>query len=186
MKNFQDLLVELNACSDAREWAGDRTIEQVVADCHRGDWLLWLAARVNVDNRNLVLAAGKCAETVIRLIQDERSKAAVIAAIDYGEGRIGLDEVTAAARAAYAASAAAAGVAYAAADAAYAAVAAADADADAAYAAVAAAAAARADAYDAAYAAYAAARASERQTANIVREVLGREIMEKVNARLND
>ena len=211
MKNFQDLLVEIKACSNAREWAGDRNIEQVIEECHRGDWLIWLAARVNVDNRKLVLAAGKCAETVIHIMQDERSKAAVKAAIDYGEGRIGLDEVTYddaadaayaadaaayaadAARAAYAASAARAASysAYAARAASY------SADAAAAYAARAAsysADATRAAAHAAAYAARAASysadaaadAASKKQTANIVREVLGREILEKVNARLND
>lgn len=161
MSTFQDLLKELNACSEARKWAADRTIEQVVSECHRGDWLLWLAARVGVDNRKLVLAAGKCAETVIHLMKDERSKRAVTAAIDYGEDRIGKDELAAAARAAYAA------------DAAYAAArAAADAAAYAAYAAY------------AALAAYAAARAeNQRKTADIVREILGSEIIEKVNQK---
>ena len=182
MKNFQDLLKELNACSLARKWAGDRNNEQVVADCHRGDWLLWLAARIEVDNRKLVLAAGKCAETVIHLMIDERSRAAVRAAIDYGEGKISKDELDAAARAATyaadAANAAASAAAYhattAAADTAV--YAAAYTARDAAYAAAAARAAARAAAY----------AENQRQTAEIVRQVLGGEIIEKVKVKLHD
>ena len=117
MKTFQELLTNLSACSDAKEWASDRTIAQVVTDCHRGDWLLWLAARIGIDRTKLSLTAGKCAETVIHLMTDERSKAAVKAAIDFGEGRISKEELNAA-RAARAAAADAADAAAAADDAA--------------------------------------------------------------------
>jgi hypothetical protein len=181
MKTFQDLLKELNACSEAQVWAGDKTIEQVVSECHRGDWLLWLAARVDADNRKLVLTAGKCAETVIHLMKDKRSKAAVKAAIEYGEGRINEDELNAAA---YAAATAATAAAYADAAAAYAAYAAdyaagAVADAATAYAYAA------ATAADAAAGAAGAVRAENRMlTAKIVREILGSEIIEKVFNKL--
>ena len=65
MKPFKQLLIELNACEDAREWADDKSIEEAVNTCHRGDWLLWLAKKVGVGIRPLTLAKGKCAYTVV-------------------------------------------------------------------------------------------------------------------------
>ena len=32
MKTFKELLIELNASKDAIEWAGDRTIEEIIKD----------------------------------------------------------------------------------------------------------------------------------------------------------
>jgi hypothetical protein len=120
-------------------------------NCHRGDWMLWLAKKLNVDDRKLTLAKGLCANTVIHLMKDERSKKAVRIAIDYGKGKLTKKELIEAAAAAVAAAAAA--DAYAAADDAAAVAAAAAADAYAAAVAAAAAvvaAVAAAAAYDAA------------------------------------
>ena len=157
MKTFMDILKKLNACSDARKWAGDMNIEEVVEKCHRGDWLLWLAKRIEIDHRKLTLAKGYCANTVRHLMKDQRSIDAVDAAIAYGEGKISDEELSSAAYAAYAADAAA----YAAADAAYAA----------AYAA--------ADAADAA-----AKQKNQLQTSDICRQYIGQEIIDKVNKML--
>ena len=142
MKDFKEILTQLNACNEAQIWADNKTIEEVIKECKRGDWMLWLAKKLDVDIKLLTLTKGYCAKTVEHLMKDERSKKAVQAAIDFGEGKITKEELAATAAAAYAA--------YAAYAAAYAAYAAAYADADAA-----------ADAYDAAayaaaYAAYAA------------------------------
>ena len=170
MKPFKQLLIELNACEDAREWADDKSIEEAVNTCPRGDWMLWLAKKVNVGIRPLTLAKGKCANTVRHLMKDERSIKAVDSAIDFGNGLIEESEL----RDAYAA--------YAAADAAYAADAAA-----AAYAAYAAAYSAAYAADAAAYAADAAAARIKNQllTADICREIIGDEIVTKVNELLN-
>lgn len=43
MKTLKDYLKSIGACESAVEWAGDKTIEQVVAECHRGDWLRCLS-----------------------------------------------------------------------------------------------------------------------------------------------
>lgn len=102
----KELLIELRACEPAREWAGDKTIEQIVAECHRGDWLLWLAAKVDIGLRPLTLAKGHCANTVRHLMMDERSVKAVDTAIAFGEGKVneeGLKKAYAAAAAAAAA-----------------------------------------------------------------------------------
>ena len=167
MKTFQQLLIELNACKDAREWAGDKTIEQVVQECHRGDWLLWLALKVGIELQPLTLAKGHCANTVRHLMTDERSLKAVDTAIAFGEGKATRKELNEAASAASAASAAYA-YAYASASAAYAAYAAAS------YVA----------AYDAAAASYAAASANRLQTADICRKYIGDLIVKNVNKML--
>jgi len=170
-KSFKSLLVQLSACKDAIEWAGDMTIEEVVQKCQRGDWLLWLAMRIDVDDRKLALAKGECANTVRYLMKDEAS----IKAVDYGNGKISKEMLITAADAAHAAAAAdAAHAAAAASD--YAAASAAAAAAD--YAAAAAAA-------DAAHAAYSAASDYARKeillrTANICREIIGQLIIDNV------
>jgi hypothetical protein len=106
MTLLKQKLKELDACQEAMEWVGERTIEQAVNDCHRGDWLLWLGQRLEIDGRKITLAKGHCANTVRHLMKDQRSVDAVDVAIAYGEGKIGKEELAAAAAAynAYAAS----------------------------------------------------------------------------------
>ena len=164
---FKDLLIQLDACESAREWAGDMPIEEVVATCHRGDWLLWLTKRVDADLRLRTLAKGHCANTVRHLMTDERSLNAVDVAIAFGEGKATREELDAAAYTAYAAATF---------DAAYAAYAAAT------DAATAAADTTAATAAAAAYAAYAA--LNRQQTADICREYIGESLIQKVNQLL--
>ena len=108
---MKELLMKLNACKDAIEWAGDKSWQEIYNTCHRGDWLLWLFKRTNPDDLKLLtLAKGHCANTVRHLMKDERSLKAVDAAIAFGEGKISRDELDAAAAdaAAFAAAVAAA------------------------------------------------------------------------------
>jgi len=169
---FNQYLQSVEACEPAVEWAENKTIEEVVATCHRGDWLLWLAKKCDIGLQPLTLAKGHCANTVRHLMNDERSIRAVDAAIAFGEGKATREELDVAAAAASVA--------------AYAYVAA---DADAVAAAAAAAYAAAAATADADAAAYAAADASATdpddanrlQTANICRKYIGELIIEKVN-----
>jgi len=101
---MKQLLKSLNACPPALDWVGDRTFEQAYAECPRGDWMLWLFARLHPEKkRELTLAKGHCANTVQHLMTDQRSIAAIDAAIAYGEGRISGEELADAARAADAA-----------------------------------------------------------------------------------
>ena len=165
---MKELLIKLNACEKAIEWAGNKSWEEVYNTCERGDWLLWLFQKTKHNGLQLLtLAKGHCANTVRHLMKDQRSLKAVDAAIAFGEGRINREELDAAAEAAYAAAYAAVNTIYAAAaDAAYAA-AAADAAADAA-----------AEAADAAYAAARAAYYEEnlKLTADICRKYLPIEV----------
>jgi hypothetical protein len=160
---FNQYLQSVKACEPAVEWAENKTIEEVVATCHRGDWLLWLAQRCDIGLQPLTLAKGHCANTVRHLMKDERSIKAVDVAIAFGEGKATREELAAAAAYAYAAAyTAAADVA-----AAYAAANAADAAAKAAYASAAAA----DDAADDA----------DEYAADICRKYIGELIIEKVN-----
>lgn len=91
---IHDLLKELNACDSAQKWASDKTWEQIYNECHRGDWLCWLFVRTNPDDvRLLTLVKGHQANTVRHLMKDERSLAAVDAAIAFGEGKISVEEL---------------------------------------------------------------------------------------------
>jgi len=99
MKTLQILLdkYHFEACQDAITWLEDRTIEQVMIDIHRGDWLLWLAYKLGVDEKLLTLVMGKWAETCIDLMQNKISTNAVKACIDYGNGLISKENLEAAA-----------------------------------------------------------------------------------------
>ena len=180
---MKELLIKLNACDEAIEWAGDRTIEEIVKDCDRGDWLLWLAKKIGIELQPLTLAKAHCANTVRHLMENERSIKAVDIAIAFGEGRATMEELN---NAADAADAAYDAVFYAATlYAAYFADAAIVGDASyAAYAAATAAAYAAGDAAgDAAYttAASAAKKQNQKETAEICRKYIGQLIIDKCN-----
>ncbi len=161
----------LHPCSEAIKYmASQKTYLSAWANCERGDWMLWIAKKLKVDDKKLTMAKVMCAKQVEHLIRDQRSKDALQACFDYVNGKITRDELNAAANTAYAyAYDAADAAAYAAAyDAAYdaAADAAADAYADAAY-----------DAYGDAAAA-AARTQSLRKSADICRQYLSIEVLE--------
>jgi hypothetical protein len=140
---FENLLIELNACSEARDWAKGKSFAQVWRTCKRGDWLLWLIGK-QADKagwptrKQVVLAACACAETALKYVPkgEDRPRKAIETARKWARGKATLGEVRDAAAAASAASAASASAVYAAfASAAYAAYAASASAASAAYAA---------------------------------------------------
>jgi hypothetical protein len=83
--------------------------------CPRGDWMLWIASKLNIDEKVLILAKGLCANTVRHLMKNENSLKAIDTAIAFGNGFIPKEELQlsyAAAAAAYAADAATYSAAY--------------------------------------------------------------------------
>ena len=163
---FRDLLVNLRACEDAKNWAKEMTIEEIVNTCHRGDWLLWLAKKIDLPIKPITLAKVRCAKTVIHLIDYPSSLKALEVAEKFAlTDEVSLDDLrNAAYSAAYDAAAAYNAAAY-----------------SAAYSAAAYAAAAAYVAAAAAYAAYVAAAAyakkeNQKLTANICRKYLPLEI----------
>jgi hypothetical protein len=140
-----------SACREAVAWVGTKPLEEAWNTCKRGDWMLWLAARLEIDKKLLVTAACDCAELSLKFITagEDRPRQAIEMARKWVRGETSLEEVCKAVyAAANAANAANAAYAAYAARAVYAAANAANA-ANAAYAAA-----------RAAYAAYAAARAA--------------------------
>jgi hypothetical protein len=174
----------LSACSEAIVWSEAYDDLPTAWDaCERGDWLLWYAARAEVDRRLIVRAACACARTALRYVPEGETRPlrAIEAAEAWTRGEVTIDEVRSAAYAARAAAATTTtSYAYTAAYAAYAAYAAdavfaADAVSAATRAADAAAFAADAVAYASAAASAAAARAASlREMAVLVRETLPR------------
>ena len=157
-----DILKTHKACGEAIKWVVSHpsdSAETIWSECDRGDWMLWMSAKIGVDRKMIALAACGCARSVLHLVPvgEDRPRIAIETAEAWAAGIATLAEVRAAADAAYAYAADAADAA-AYADAAYAAYAAA---ADAVYAAVA--------AYAAAYASDAR-RKSLAASADIVRQ----------------
>ena len=151
------------ACSESLTWLGDRDLETAWAECLRGDWLLWLAAKAGIDRKRLVMTACATAREALQFVPagEDRPRKAIETAEAWCRGEATIEQVREARK----------NAAYAAADA-YAAYAAAAAAAAAYAAAAAAAAAYAADA--AADAAYAAARLTmQKKTADIVRVRIG-------------
>jgi hypothetical protein len=178
MINQRFNLSKYGPCKEALDWYKTQP-DSITAweNCPRGDWMLWIAQRLNVNIHTLTLAKGYCAKTVIHLMKDERSRDAVKVAIKFGTYHATKTDLDISAHAAYAADVAADAAAYAAADAAYAAA------AYAAYAAAADAAAyAAADAYATytAHDAYTAKKKNQLQTANICRKYLTTIIYKKL------
>jgi hypothetical protein len=164
-------LENLRACRDAIEWVGTRkSPKDAWMNCERGDWMLWIAKRLDVDDRILTLAKVKCVEQIRHLMKDQRSLDALDACYRYAKGEITREELnlaSAAADAAYASDAASAAAAYAAASYAYASAAA-------------------SYAYASAAASAAAARMkSLKKSADICREILTEEVLRKYkNAKI--
>ena len=66
-------------------------------NCPRGDWMLWIAKKLNVDLLKLTTAKALCANTVRNLMRDERSTKAIDVAILFGQGKASREELDAAA-----------------------------------------------------------------------------------------
>ena len=118
-----DAIAKHGPCNEAVAWIGKRTPKQAWEQCPRGDWLLWIAARVGVDRKLIVRAACDCARTALKYVPrgEDRPRIAIETAERWCDGTATIGEVRAAADAAYAAHAAHPDAAYAAAYATYAA-----------------------------------------------------------------
>lgn len=104
-------LKKLNACGEAVEWVGDKSLPVAWKTCERGDWLLWFAARCGTDRKVLVRGACACARTALKYVPkgEDRPLKAIQTAERWCRGKATEDECRAAS--AYAADAAAAAAA---------------------------------------------------------------------------
>ena len=108
-------LEKLNACEEAVEWASQqKSFPSAWEACERGDWMLWLAYKLRIDDRKLTMAKYHCAAQVLHLMKDKRSIDAMAAALKYANDEIDRNELDVYAYAASAASAASYAASYAA------------------------------------------------------------------------
>ena len=122
MANHRQLLERWGACTDGAEWYDGQDSYKAWRACKRGDWMLWVAGRLDIDRKLLVLAACDCAALALRYVEDgeDRPRMAIETARAWCRGEATLDDVGATAHAAHASYAAAYATAYATAHASYA------------------------------------------------------------------
>lgn len=90
-QEVQQLLIELNADPAFIEWVKGKSWKEVYETCHKGNWLLWLFAKINPNNiRETTLVNGYCANTIRHLIKKNELIYAVDACIAFGFGEITL------------------------------------------------------------------------------------------------
>jgi len=103
---FREQLVEMDACAEAVEWVGDKTLAEAWATCERADWMLWLVSKIDGSySPRLRLAACACARTALKYVTpgDERPRLAIECAERYAIGEATQKELDAARDAARAA-----------------------------------------------------------------------------------
>ena len=69
-----------DACREAREWASKQpSYAAAWRTCQRGDWMLWLIARLGCDRRKLTLTCCAVARQVLHLVQagEDRPRLAI-------------------------------------------------------------------------------------------------------------
>ena len=97
-------LEKLNACGEAILYVRtQKSVAEAWKNCERGDWMLWIAKKLNVDDRKLTMTKATCVKQVEHLLKDQRSKDALQACFDYATGRISREELNILAENAYAA-----------------------------------------------------------------------------------
>jgi len=107
MNELNNRLEELNACYEAREWVGDKSLKKAWKKCKRGDWMLWYYFKEVGFTKDLVKAKADCVSLLKHLMKDQRSFHALQACYDYVDGKISKKELRRAADAAYDAAASA-------------------------------------------------------------------------------
>ena len=108
-------LKDYEPCKEAYEFYKEhKDFKEAWNSCPRGDWMLWVAYRLKIDKKLLLLTSVKCARTVQHLMKDKRSTDALDVFEAYCNGNATIEEYNKAADAAAAAYAAAAAGAYAA------------------------------------------------------------------------
>ena len=113
-ESLNDLLVRLEACEEAREWAKtQKNLVEAWQNCKRSDWMIWLIGRSTVDRNDPKLRLMACdfAEAVLHLVPagETRPAEAIRVARLFAAGQASREDMAAAGAAAWAAAWAAAG-----------------------------------------------------------------------------
>ncbi len=91
-------LLRHEACGPSLTWLAGRDLATAWAECGRGDWMLWLAARAGMDRRVVVAACCACVRTLLpRIPADEALPLAAVETVErWCRGEASIDEVRAA------------------------------------------------------------------------------------------
>ena len=90
-------LKKLGACKEAILYVQtQKSPTKAWNNCERGDWMLYIAKRMNVNNRKLTMAKAMITKQVEHLMKDQRSKDVLQACFDYANGKITRKELNAA------------------------------------------------------------------------------------------
>ena len=83
------------ACSESLTWLGDRDLETAWAECPRGDWLLWLAAKAGIDRKRLVMTACATAREALQFVPagEDRPRKAIETAEAWCRGEATIEQV---------------------------------------------------------------------------------------------
>lgn len=73
---FSERLEQMGACTEAVEWVGRKGIRKSWETCERGDWMLWLAGRIDIDRKLLMLCACDCAERGLKYVPEGEDRPA--------------------------------------------------------------------------------------------------------------
>src|SRR5574340_201946 len=66
---LHERLRSLRACNSAVEWAkGYTDPERAWNECERGDWLIWLAYKLGIDEKLITAAKCDCAEPALKYV----------------------------------------------------------------------------------------------------------------------
>jgi len=93
---FKNQLKKLDACSEAKKWVGNKTIEEAWRTCKNPHWVLWVLVKADLD---LIDPICDIAEGVLHLVPEEY-QLACIWAISAARRRASKDELDAASYAA--------------------------------------------------------------------------------------
>lgn len=92
-----ELLNELNACQDAKQWAAGKTLSQAWQECQRSDWMLWLLGRSQIDKKTIATIAVEFAETCVHNAKNYPAVAECITTVKkYLSGQATQEELAAA------------------------------------------------------------------------------------------
>jgi hypothetical protein len=92
---FREQLVKLKACNEAKEWVGDKTIEQAWKTCQNPHWMIWVLNKTDLD---LIDPLCDIVESVLNKL-DKETKQVCLNAISATKRRASEDELSAAANA---------------------------------------------------------------------------------------
>jgi hypothetical protein len=100
----KDLIRKYAPCLEAVQWVGRRSVEEAWKECDRGDWLLWIAARVGVEHKKVVFAACQCVRLALPRVRagENRPRKAIETAEAWCKGKAKRKDVRDAAYAALA------------------------------------------------------------------------------------